>query len=133
MLLLRSARLYIHVSVCVCVCVHEANSYTVLGTGPCFHKIKGAFDQIMPSDQPFTHSRVHRRPKSHRIHSHGRTNTHTHTRLYMWLCVRRWDFYLFNYLSIRRAHTHSFAVIAVHMSRASNTSDLTFPSELHCS
>lgn len=55
-------------------------------------------------------------------------HAHTHCR-HTKLGMQIWS------LSIRRAHKRmqSFTLIAMHMSPASNTSDLTFPSELCCS
>lgn len=114
-------RVYICVSVCVCVSMKKTPIQSLVLDRDSTRDDQSAFDQIMPSDHPLTLSSVHCRPKSH---------ANTHIQFYM----QCWIFYLFNYLSIRHVdmHTHSFVLIAMHTSPASNTSDLTFPSELHC-
>lgn len=118
-----SVRMYTGLS--LCVYGHEANSYGIFGTGPRLHTIKVPLIKSCPQ---ITHLPSH---ESAEGPNHAGTHTRTHSCTYSCACNAGISFCLT--LSLSVLHTHSSVLVAMHMSPASNTSDLTFPLELHCS
>lgn len=102
---------------CTCTCVHAVRACV----RPSSHEVIKV-PLIKPCPQI---NHLHAQVCSCKLNPCAHTHTHAHTKLGMQI----WS------LSIRHAHKRmqSFALIAMHTSPASNTSDLTFPSELCCS